>query len=83
MQQFNFQYGLYEAIDGLFAYQHGDDSGIHDPNLLHAVKNYLKTLTPQELTDTTQQFLKEYLSEDYGYEEEHRQKFQQWIKKLI
>ena len=67
---------LYDALDGLFAYDIGcTDSGIKDENLRREVANYLGALNDKQFRLIISEFIREYylstaaLAQGYGVED--------------
>ncbi len=78
---------LQDAVDGLFAYDQGcTSSGINDPLLREAVKNYFKRLELSEQSLVASKLASVYLSESgikQGYRIEDVILFADWLKEKM
>lgn len=78
---------LFEAIDGLMAYDTGaTDSGIHDESLRQKVVKTLEEMTKDERRRCLAEFARNYLSDeaiDEGYGIEDVRELCDWVDDLL
>jgi hypothetical protein len=71
---------LYDALDGLFAYDTGSvDSGIHDELLRERVIAHLKGLSDDERIAVLGDFVRTTYTAEAGFTEEDGMEFAEWL----
>jgi hypothetical protein len=77
------QWSLHEAVDALMAYDVGaTDSGVSDPELKQAVKEYLLNLDTADFNAVVSKFARKYLTDQMitaGYGLESVKEFIEWL----